>query len=109
MTKHGEDRFLKAVLAIRDGLAEVVERLNDVLKDYAPAEIKFEKIAELFPEDLRNLLSFEEQADAIIIRSRQYLGSENFAKIAAVVREASGEYISQGKQSHFRIPRKAVK
>jgi hypothetical protein len=32
------------------------------------------------------------------------LGSENFAKIAAIVREAGGEYISMGEQSHFRLP-----
>jgi len=98
--------LIKLLITLRDANAMTVEAINAYLEAKAPPEVKFEKVAELFPEDLRNLLSFEEQADAIIIRPRQYLGSENFAKIAAVVREASGEYISAGKNSHFRIPKK---
>ncbi|MDI6813890.1 MAG: hypothetical protein QMD10_10165 [Desulfitobacteriaceae bacterium] len=57
------------------------------------------------PEDLAGLLSFEEQADAIIIRPKAFLGEKNFAKIAAVVKKHGGEYISAGKESHFRIPK----
>ena len=63
--------------------------------------------SEFFPENLRTMLTFEEQADAVIIKPKQYLGKENFAKIAGIVKEAGGEYISQGRQSHFRISRKA--
>ncbi|MEM3357206.1 MAG: hypothetical protein QXL91_03720 [Candidatus Bathyarchaeia archaeon] len=61
---------------------------------------------EIFSEDLRQLLTFEEKEGFLIIKPRQFLGSENFAKIADVVRGAGGEYISNGKQSHFRIPLK---
>ena len=32
--------------------------------------------------------------------------AENFAKIASIVRGAGGEYISAGKESHFRIPKR---
>jgi len=60
----------------------------------------------MFPEDLENLLSFEEKEDYIMIKPRQFLGSENFAKIASAVRGIGGEYISAGKASHFRVPRK---
>lgn len=60
----------------------------------------------MFPEDLENLLNFEEKDDYIIIKPRQFLGSENFAKIASVVREIGGDYISAGKASHFRVSRK---
>jgi len=42
----------------------------------------------------------------VIIKPRQFLGSENFAKIASTVRGIGGEYISAGKESHFRVPRK---
>jgi len=65
-----------------------------------------EDIKMMFPEDLENLLSFEEKEDYIIIKPRQFLGSENFAKIASAVRGIGGEYISAGKASHFRVPRK---
>ena len=62
----------------------------------------------MFPEDLENLLSFEEKEDYIMIKPRQFLGSENFAKIASVVRGIGGDYVSAGKASHFRVPRKRV-
>lgn len=59
----------------------------------------------LFPKDLADILLFEEKEEYIVINPRQYLGSDNFAKIAAIVREAGGEYISAGKESHFRVPK----
>jgi hypothetical protein len=59
-----------------------------------------------FPEDLEARLSFEEKGDYIIIKPKQFLGSENFAKIASAVRGMGGEYISAGKDSHFRVPKK---
>ena len=65
-----------------------------------------EDIQMAFPEDLENLLSFEEKGDYIIIKPRQFLGSENFAKIASAVRGMGGEYISAGKDSHFRVLKK---
>jgi len=68
------------------------------------SETKPEK---LFPEDLRVLLSFEETEDSTIIRPRQFLGSENFAKIADIVKQRNGEWVSAGKQSHFKIPIKS--
>jgi len=59
-----------------------------------------------FPEDLEALLSFQEKGDYIMVKPRQFLGSENFAKIASAVRGMGGEYISAGKDSHFRVPKK---
>lgn len=59
----------------------------------------------IFPKELENMLTFEEAEKYIVIKPRQYLGSENFAKIASLVRSAGGEYISAGKESHFRVSR----
>jgi hypothetical protein len=59
-----------------------------------------------FPEELESRLLFEEKGDYIIIKPKQFLGSDNFAKIASAVRGMGGEYISQGKDSHFRVPKK---
>jgi hypothetical protein len=59
-----------------------------------------------FPEELEARLDFEEKGDYIIIKPKQFLGSENFAKIASAVRGMGGEYISAGKESHFRVPKK---
>ena len=59
-----------------------------------------------FPEELEARLGFEEKGDYIIIKPKQFLGSENFAKIASAARGMGGEYISAGKDSHFRVPKK---
>ena len=59
-----------------------------------------------FSEELEALLSFQEKIDYIIVKPKQFLGSENFAKIASTVRGLGGEYISLGKDSHFRVPKK---
>ena len=61
-----------------------------------------------FPEDLENLLIFEEKADYIMVKPKQFLGSENFAKIASAVRGMGGEYISAGRDSHFRVPKEKI-
>jgi hypothetical protein len=63
----------------------------------------------LFPEDLENMLSFEETDGYVVVKPRQFLGSDNFSKIAAIVRGVGGEYVSAGKASHFKIPVKKGK
>lgn len=65
-----------------------------------------EDIRMVFPEDLEHLLNFEDKGDYIMVKPRQFLGSENFAKIASTVRGIGGEYISAGRDSHFRVPKK---
>lgn len=59
-----------------------------------------------FPEDLEARLQFDEKGEFIIIKPKAFLGSDNFAKIASAVRGMGGEYISAGKDSHFRVPKK---
>ncbi|UCG44553.1 MAG: hypothetical protein JSV58_03875 [Candidatus Bathyarchaeota archaeon] len=61
----------------------------------------------LFPGELEAMLTFEEKKDYIAIKPRQYLGPDNFSKIAAIIRGVGGEYVSAGKQSHFKVPREA--
>ena len=76
----------------------------------APKSLDRSKVTEdikmLFPEDLENMLGFEEKDEYVIIKPRQFLGSDNFSKIASIVRGVGGEYVSAGKASHFRVPRK---
>ncbi len=64
-----------------------------------------EDIRMMFSKELEELLSFEDAGGFIKVKPRQYLGSDNFAKIASTIREAGGEYISAGRDSHFRIPK----
>ncbi len=64
---------------------------------------------DIFPKELADMLSFEETPDAWKIKPRQYLGSENFNKILAIVKQHGGEYVSEGKASHFKLPKTATK
>ena len=68
-------------------------------------DVKLAKIMTAFPEEILNLITInsEENNMWFIIKPKQFLGSENFAKIASAVRGLGGEYVSQGKLSHFRI------
>jgi len=64
-------------------------------------------VQKLFPENLQTLLVYEQTAEYIKIKPRQYLGSDDFKTVAAIVREKiGGEYVSAGRDSHFRVPRK---
>lgn len=62
-----------------------------------------ENVKTMFPEDLEQLLNFTEKDGYIVIKPRQFLGSDNFAKIASIVRGTGGDYVSAGKDSHFRL------
>ena len=65
-----------------------------------------EDVKAMFSDDLESLLSFEEKDEYVVIKPRQFLGSDNFSKIASAVRQAGGEYVSAGKASHFKVPKK---
>ena len=105
------DELLTVLNMISRDLGETARALRELAgapaAPVAVAEKKraIEEVKVLFPENLEGMLTFEEVKDFIVIKPRQFLGSENFAKIAAIVRDAGGEYISAGKESHFRIPR----
>lgn len=71
----------------------------------SPKSDSLETAKTLFPDEIANLLSFEDKEDYIVVKPRQFLGSENFSKIASIVRQAGGEYVSAGKASHFRVPK----
>jgi len=74
-----------------------------VKKEIQTGVSAIEQVKNNFPKDLAELLTFEIEENCTIIRPRQFLGSDNFAKIASIVRNLGGEYISAGKESHFKI------
>jgi hypothetical protein len=91
-----------------DGWLSVLETPASGGAKQEPAKpVEALKPADLFPEDLKGLLSFEDQGEWIIIKPKRFLGAENFAKVADIVKKCNGEYVSSGKQSHFRIPKHA--
>lgn len=121
--KPSREQVLQRVNELLDVLKTISRDLTDVAKSLkkaevpaaaapapssVPSEVKkrsADDVRTLFPEDLEDMLLFEEKEEYIVIKPRQYLGSENFAKIASIIRDQGGEYISAGKESHFRLPR----
>jgi hypothetical protein len=115
------------LLIIMNSVAEDLRQVSGSLKSLAVSQItqpapspaaptpatpeaygkktSIDDIKMMFPEDLENLLSFEEKQDYIMIKPRQFLGSDNFAKIASIIRGIGGDYVSAGKGSHFRVPK----
>ncbi|MBC7130531.1 hypothetical protein H5T51_04850 [Candidatus Bathyarchaeota archaeon] len=81
---------------------------NPPTQETTEAERGIEDVKMMFPEDLEELLSFEEKDEFIMIKPRKFLGSDNFAKIASIVRGLGGDYISAGRESHFRVPKKKL-
>jgi len=80
--------------------------LTPTTREGAGGQETVEEVRMSFPPALENLLNIDERNDYIIIKPKQFLGSENFAKIASAVRGLGGEYISAGKDSHFRVPKR---
>jgi len=63
-----------------------------------------EDVKALFSDFLREHFNFIEEKSFVVLKPKQFLGSENFAKTIAIVKGAKGDYVSAGKESHFRIP-----
>ncbi len=67
-----------------------------------------EDVQKVFPQDLSSMLFFEETDEHVLVKPRGFLGSDNFRRIANIIRDQlGGEYVSAGKDSHFRISKKA--
>ena len=94
---------------IVDGWLSAHPEYKEAIQTVKPAakkpETTVEEVKKKFPENLQGLLKFEDSSEYVIIEPRQFLGAENFAEIAKIVREAGGDYVSAGKESHFRVPK----
>ncbi len=108
------DELLSVLNVISGDLAEVSKSLKSVSGPAAapaasvtPAKMRgIKDVKQAFSSELEGMLTFEEKENFIIVRPRRFLGSDNFAKVASVVRNLGGEYISAGKSSHFKVPKK---
>ena len=72
----------------------------------AGQKLDINQVKQAFTPELAGMLLFEETGSYIIVKPRRFLGSDNFAKIAQVVREIGGEYVSAGRNSHFKVAKK---
>ncbi len=112
------DELIEIFRILSSDLKEISDDLRSLagarVAPTGPEEIEATKkfrtiddVQRVFTQDLAGMLYFEENEEYVLIRPRQYLGSDNFARIASIVRDQlGGEYISAGKESHFRVSRK---
>jgi hypothetical protein len=118
--KPNTEEILRRLSEVLDVLKRISEDLQDISKSLKatapraapptpqpakPTGKTVEDVSTMFPKELETMLIFEDKGAFIRITPRQFLGSENFAKIASAVRDAGGEYVSAGRDSHFRIPK----
>jgi hypothetical protein len=108
------DELLNVLNVISGDLAEVSKSLKAVSGPAtAPAisvtpsekQRSVNDVKQAFSSELAGMLIFEESGTFIIVKPRRFLGSDNFAKIASIVRNLGGEYISAGRNSHFKVPK----
>ena len=106
------EELLNVLNVISGDLAKVTKTLKTVSESVttpaisvAPSEKKnkIKDVKQAFSSELAGMLLFEETGKFVIVKPRRFLGSDNFAKIAAVVRDLGGEYVSAGRNSHFKI------
>lgn len=96
--------------ALDAAIVQLRRNLNEAVSKEAPKPQILplpvtEQVASKFPEDLRQLLGFEEKEEWMVIRPKQFLGSDNFSQVATIVHALGGEYVSAAKLSHFRVPK----
>ncbi|MEM3618509.1 MAG: hypothetical protein QXK47_05500 [Candidatus Bathyarchaeia archaeon] len=96
--------LIDVLVSLRDSLIKAVEAINVYINTQTPPTVKVEELKEAFPQDLRGLLEFNLEGDQCVIKPRGFLGAENFSRIASIVRAHNGTYISDGKNSHFKVP-----
>ena len=114
------DDLLNVLNAIAKDLSEVSQSLKSATgttststpttsTSVTPAlgqKLDINQVKKAFTPELAGMLLFEETGSIIIVKPRRFLGSDNFAKIAQVIREIGGEYVSAGRNSHFKVAKK---
>ena len=76
-----------------------------VSKPIQPPVDKLKEVMDAFPDDLADKLLFEENTQYIMIKTRQFLGAEDFRETLDTILSLGGEYISAGKASRFQVPK----
>ena len=85
------------------GLLESPKKAEETKKDI------LERAERMFPNELTDKISLELSDSHVIVKPKQYLGKNLFIELAEIVRDKlGGEYVSAGRDSHFRIPIEAM-
>jgi hypothetical protein len=102
-------RLLDVLNSLADSLEALTSKLKQNLKEIQSKTGNPQLLEKLqLPKDLAKLLNVKVEGSQVVLTPKSYLGSENFAKIMEHIKPYGGTYVSQGKNSHFRIPKEKV-
>jgi len=65
------------------------------------SEVK--RVQDGFPDELAKRLDFTETSEYVIAKFKHFQPTETFKQVVDIVKQLGGEYISAGKESHFRF------
>jgi hypothetical protein len=109
------DELIKQNRILEEGLRDLVAAVKGNSKPPVVREpdAKFAAGKRLQIPDVRTLLTneqdvrvkVEDHGDCIKVVPRGILGKQLFADIARVLKEVKAEYISAGRDSHWRVPK----
>ena len=106
------EKLLLIASAVADALEEAAISIRKIFAEELEVikrrERTLESVVQAFPKDLAELLYFEDAGDHILVKARKYLGSDVFRQVMDVVKRFGGEYVSAGRDSHFRIRKERV-
>ena len=62
-------------------------------------------------EPVKDLIIIDTESSTmfVMVKPAQFLGPENFAQLAKIIREIGGQYVSAGKNTHFEVPKAPLK
>lgn len=92
------------LVKIRDGAKLIFDAVQDELESQAPKG-KADVIAFILPDDLKNFMTIETQEKQLIVRPKGFIAPELFSRLSKLVTASHGYYVSQGKASHFVVPK----
>lgn len=108
MNEESSDVALEALTDFLNAVEAGISAARQTIKNAKKIDEEKKKIdaqAFILPSDLTNLVTIETQEKQLVIRPKGFIGSEPFGKLSKLVTASHGYYISQGKSSHFVVPK----
>jgi len=98
---------LKAELDETDDLKQTFNKVKTHVFQLHKEKLNLEiiqKVKERFLDKWVERIDFSHQENFIIVKTKQYLNTDDFEELRAIINDFGGEYVSAGKDSHFKIP-----
>jgi len=98
---------LKAELDETDDLKQTFNKVKTHVFQLHKEKLNLEiiqKVKERFLDKWVERIDFSHQENFIIVKTKQYLNTDDFEELRAIIKDFGGEYVSAGKDSHFKIP-----